>query len=73
VNEEHRRTKPVAITNGRNEPLVNNAFLQKLNCRNLWDGKIHLLENGGHVPFWHTPEQFNQLLARFLCTAHGSN
>jgi pimeloyl-ACP methyl ester carboxylesterase len=65
--------KPVAIINGRNEPLVNNAFLEKLNYRNLWDGNIHLLEHGGHVPFWHTPEQFNALLVRFLSTAHRSD
>jgi pimeloyl-ACP methyl ester carboxylesterase len=65
--------KPVAIINGRNESLVNNAYLEKLNYRNLWGGKIHLLEHGGHVPFWHTPEQFHPLLAGFLGTAHGSN
>lgn len=65
--------KPVAIINGRNDPLVNNAFLEKLNYRNLWDQKTHLLKDGGHVPFWHTPEEFNFLLARFLAAAHGSN
>jgi pimeloyl-ACP methyl ester carboxylesterase len=65
--------KPVAIINGKNEPLVNNAFLEKLNYRNLWGGKVHLLEHGGHVPFWYTAEQFNPLLAGFLGKAHGSN
>lgn len=65
--------KPVAIINGRDEPLVNNAFLEKLNYRNLWGGKVHLLAHGAHVPFWRTAEQFNPLLAQFLAAAHGSN
>ena len=45
---------------------MNNVFLEKVTYRNLWDGKVHVLEGLGHAPFWQAPEVFNPLFERFL-------
>ena len=41
-------------------------FLGKVAYRNLWDGKVHVLEGLGHAPFWQAPDVFNPLFERFL-------
>ncbi len=58
--------QPLAVVTGGAEPYVNNAFLDKVSYRNLWDGKVHVLEGLGHSPFWEAPEVFNPLFERFL-------
>ncbi len=58
--------QPLAVVSGGAEPFVNNAFLTSLTYRNLWDGKVHVLDGLGHMPFWQAPERVNPLLARFL-------
>ena len=55
-----------AVVTGGAEPYVNNAFLGKVAYRNLWDGKVHVLEGLGHAPFWQAPDVFNPLFERFL-------
>lgn len=59
-------TQPLAVVTGSTEPYVNNVFLEKVTYRNLWDGKVHVLEGLGHAPFWQAPEVFNPLFERFL-------
>lgn len=57
---------PLAIVSGSEEPFVNNAFLKSVSYNNLWDGKVHILEGMGHMPFWEDAETVNPLLGRFL-------
>ncbi|MBX3496290.1 MAG: alpha/beta hydrolase [Parvibaculum sp.] len=57
---------PLAVVSGALEPFVNNAFLTSISYRNLWDGKVHILEGLAHMPFWQAPDVVNPLLARFL-------
>jgi pimeloyl-ACP methyl ester carboxylesterase len=58
--------RPLAIVSGGDEPFVNNAYLQSISYRHLWEGKVHILPGIGHAPFWEAPAQFDPLLARFL-------
>ncbi|HEX7777019.1 MAG TPA: alpha/beta hydrolase [Parvibaculum sp.] len=57
---------PLAVVTGGKEPFVNNAFLKTVAYRNLWDGKVHVLDGLAHMPFWEAPERVNPLLGRFL-------
>jgi len=57
---------PLAVVSGEREPFVDNTFLTSLTYRNLWDGRVHILEGLAHMPFWEAPERINPLLARFL-------
>jgi pimeloyl-ACP methyl ester carboxylesterase len=59
-------TPPIAVLNGADEPFVNTDFVAKVNYRNLWEGKTHLLENSGHAPFWDSPDRFDPILKRFV-------
>jgi pimeloyl-ACP methyl ester carboxylesterase len=58
--------QPLAVVSGAREPFVNNAYLAGLAYRNLWSGRVHVLPELGHAPFWEAPEVFNALLERFL-------
>lgn len=58
--------QPVAVVSGGAEPFVNNAYLQGLDYRNLWDRQVHVLAGLGHMPFWEAPQVVNPLLGRFL-------
>jgi pimeloyl-ACP methyl ester carboxylesterase len=63
--------QPLAVVSGTREPFVNNAYLTALEYGNLWDGRVHLLEGLGHMPFWEAPETVNPLLERFLADVTG--
>ncbi|MDR3497647.1 MAG: alpha/beta hydrolase [Parvibaculum sp.] len=58
--------QPLAVVSGSEEPFVSNAFLRTVDYRNLWDGKVHILDGLAHMPFWEAPEIVNPLLGRFL-------
>lgn len=58
--------QPLAVVSGGKEPFVSNAFLKTVAYNNLWDGKVHILDGLGHMPFWQAAEEVNPLLARFL-------
>ena len=62
---EHDPT-PLAIVNGADEPMINNDYLKLINYQNLWEGKIHLIPDVGHAPFWESPEAFDEILLRFV-------
>ena len=57
--------KPLAIVQGRNDPFVNLAHIERLTYRNLW---LHnpLIVNGGHAPHWMHAEDFNRHLGAFI-------
>lgn len=58
--------KPLAVVSGSAEPFVSNAFLKSVTYNNLWDGKVHILDGLGHMPFWEDAGVVNPLLGRFL-------
>jgi pimeloyl-ACP methyl ester carboxylesterase len=60
---------PVAMVNGERDPLVRNTYLASLDCANLWDGRVHLLEGAGHAAFRDQSDRFNALLMRFAADA----
>jgi pimeloyl-ACP methyl ester carboxylesterase len=57
---------PLAVVSGAREPFVDNTFLTSIAYRNLWDGRVHILDGLAHMPFWEAPDTINPLLARFL-------
>ncbi|MDC9580553.1 alpha/beta hydrolase [Xenorhabdus sp. PR6a] len=57
---------PLAIVNGADDPYINFDYINGLNYRNLWHGKVLNLANVGHAPFWEAPELFNPVLVEFL-------
>ena len=57
---------PIAVLQGQKDAFVNGSYLQELEWKNLWRGKIHFLDDMGHAPFWQDAEQFNMLLSDFL-------
>ncbi|OTA16269.1 epoxide hydrolase [Xenorhabdus vietnamensis] len=57
---------PLAIVNGADDPYINFDYINGLNYRNLWKGKIFNLTGVSHAPFWDSPELFNPILTAFL-------
>jgi pimeloyl-ACP methyl ester carboxylesterase len=64
---------PIGVINGAEDGLIKAEFFQQLVFPNLWEGKIHIVQNAGHAPFWEKPREFNQLLSRFLSFARKSS
>jgi len=58
--------RPLAIINGELDIIISLEHLHSCNYANLWENKIHLIPDQGHAPFWGAPEQFNNILTRFL-------
>ncbi len=56
---------PVALVNGRDDPLLRLGYLDTLAGPSLWHGVPLVLEEAGHAPFWDQPEIFNELLETF--------
>lgn len=57
---------PIAVVNGSDDPLVNNAYIGSLAYGNLWDEHCFVLRGLAHVPFLQAPETFNPIFGRFL-------
>jgi pimeloyl-ACP methyl ester carboxylesterase len=60
---------PLAIGNSADDRIVKLDYMDRLNYRNLWDGRCHGLPGAGHACFWQTPESFNPLFERFIAEA----
>jgi len=58
--------KPIAVIQGSDEAFFDNGYLEALRWKNLWSGQIHVIEGGGHAPFWAKPDAYNAIFARFL-------
>ena len=58
--------RPIAVIQGSDETFFDNAYLEGIKWRNLWEGRVHFVEGGGHAPFWARPNAYNEILARFL-------
>lgn len=57
---------PIAVIQGSDEPFFKNSYLEGIKWGNLWEGHVHIVEGGGHAPFWARPDAYNEILARFL-------
>lgn len=57
---------PIAVVNGIDEPFVDISFVARMDYRNLWEGRTHVIEGSGHAPFWENPELFDAHLSRFV-------
>ncbi|MBL7918078.1 MAG: alpha/beta hydrolase [Bacteroidia bacterium] len=56
---------PIAILHGNNDSLVNLQYISDLKLPNLWQNKVHCLENTGHCPQIENTEIFNELLENY--------
>jgi pimeloyl-ACP methyl ester carboxylesterase len=57
---------PVAILHGKDDPVINLSYLQKLNSRNLWKGRIVTREHCGHYPQLEDPAWFNAQIVAYM-------
>ena len=57
---------PLAIVNGEKDPFIKNDYIASLPYRNIWEGKVHILNGLDHAPFWEAPSLFDPFLLRFL-------
>lgn len=57
---------PVAVVLGEHDALVNGAYVERLNIPTLWDGKIQVIPEAGHMPQWDQSDRFNDLLGQVL-------
>lgn len=58
--------RPLAILHGRDEQLVNLAYLQELLIPSLWRSRIQLIAGAGHAPHQEKPGEFADLLEQFI-------
>ncbi len=58
-------TKPVAVVNGENDPVISHDYIASLPFANLWEDHRFVLRGGGHAPFMQMPEVFNPIFERF--------
>ncbi len=58
--------KPLAILHGDQEQLVNLSYIDEVKTPTLWRGRVHVVSESGHAPFWENPESFDALLEAFL-------
>lgn len=63
--------QPIAVVQGSDEAFFDNAYLDGINWSNLWSGKVHIIDGGGHAPFFAKPDQYNEIFARFLADVAG--
>ncbi|MFL5753120.1 MAG: alpha/beta fold hydrolase [Bacteroidia bacterium] len=55
----------LAIVHGKDDAFINPVYIEGLNFGNLWEGKIHYIEDSGHCPQMEQPHRFNELLGRY--------
>ncbi|RKE65942.1 pimeloyl-ACP methyl ester carboxylesterase [Pseudorhodoplanes sinuspersici] len=59
-------SKSLCVVHGEKEPFVRLGYLQSLNYRAIWKGKVQVICDAGHAPHWEYPRAFNQILLDFL-------
>lgn len=57
---------PLCIIQGEKDLGINNAYIESLNYKNLFNQKVYIAKNSGHSVFWQDPSFFNQILSEFL-------
>lgn len=61
-----RSKVPIAVINGRDDPLIKLDYIESIPFGNLWSGRCLCLSGVGHAPFWHAADEFNAIIERFL-------
>ena len=61
-----RLGRPIAILHGEHDQLINLEYLRGLTIPTLWRGAVQVLPGAGHIPQVEAPEDFADLLTRFL-------
>jgi pimeloyl-ACP methyl ester carboxylesterase len=64
-----RSPVPVALVNGREDPLIRLSYLDTFEGPTLWHGLPIVIEDAGHACFWDQPDAFNELLMGFAADA----
>ena len=57
---------PIAVVNGADEPFLNLQFIRDLKFGNLWNGNCIEMAGLLHAPFWAKPDEFQEILDRFV-------
>lgn len=59
--------KPIAIVAGNQDIAINNDYIiNEVKFKNLWEDRVHVIPKGGHAVFMDCPNEFNQIMQRFL-------
>lgn len=57
---------PIAVIAGADDLLVNNDYIiNEVPFRNLWRGRVHLIEQAGHFVHMEQPQTFNEFVREF--------
>ncbi|MFD1052475.1 alpha/beta fold hydrolase, partial [Kibdelosporangium lantanae] len=59
-------SRPLAVLHGEDEQLVNLDYLRDVPMPTLWHGEVRVLPGVGHAPHEEDPEQFAEVLTRFV-------
>lgn len=58
---------PIAVLGGEMDAGINNDYIiNEVKFRNLWNNAVYLIPNAGHACHMDQPEEFNNLLQKFL-------
>ncbi|MBS0625663.1 MAG: alpha/beta hydrolase [Verrucomicrobia bacterium] len=59
--------KPIAVIAGGADAGINNDYIiHEVNFKNLWRGKVHVIEGAGHAVQMDNPNEFNALVTEFI-------
>ncbi|MGD9738554.1 MAG: alpha/beta fold hydrolase [Bauldia sp.] len=61
-------TKPIAVVNGADDPIVNVDYVASLAYPTLWEGRCFEIPAAGHAAFLSQPAAFNPILERFVAS-----
>ena len=60
---------PLCVVLGSQDSLLNLDYvIRQVNYKNLFENKVHLIEEADHLVFWSQASIFNAILADFLAT-----
>lgn len=62
---------PVCIVHGRKDKVINGGYFSSLDVPPLYEKRIHIIDNAGHMVQTETPQELNVLIERFVkyCTS----
>jgi pimeloyl-ACP methyl ester carboxylesterase len=58
---------PIAVIAGQEDIGINTDYIiNEVDFRNLWKGKVHMINGAGHAVHMEKPQEFNAILSEFL-------